>query len=123
MKHLLLALMLTIGFAASAQVDGMFAFTLDGEQDVIFSMYNVSPDVRNELKDYLMEAIQGYEVVDGIWIINLPNSNSKVLGDLFLTETHNCVLFDFYVDEIKYSDGTTYHAKRFAKPLRILNKY
>jgi hypothetical protein len=123
MKHLLLALMLTIGFAASAQVDGMFAFTLDGEQDVIFSMYNVSPDVRNELKDYLMEAIQGYEVVDGIWIINLPNSNSKVLGDLFLTETHNCVLFDFYVDEIKYSDGTTYHAERFAKPLRILNKY
>ena len=123
MKHLLLALMLTIGFAASAQVDGMFAFTLDGEQDVIFSMYNVSPDVRNELKDYLMEAIQGYEVVDGVWIIDLPNSNSKVLGDLFLTETHNCVLFDFYVDEIKYSDGTTYHAERFAKPLRILNKY
>jgi hypothetical protein len=123
MKHLLLALMLTIGFAASAQVDGMFAFTLDGEQDVIFSMYNASPDVRNELKDYLMEAIQGYEVVDGIWIIDLPNSNSKVLGDLFLTETHNCVLFDFYVDEIKYSDGTTYHAERFIKPLRILNKY
>ena len=115
--------MLTIGFAASAQVDGMFAFTLDGEQDVIFSMYNVSPDVRNELKDYLMEAIQGYEVVDGIWIIDLPNSNSKVLGDLFLTETQTCVLFDFYVDEVKYSDGTTYHAERFIKPLRILNKY
>ena len=123
MKHLLLALMLTIGFAASAQVDGMFAFTLDGEQDIVFSMYNASPDIRNELKDYLMEAIQGYEVVDGVWIIDLPNSNSKVLGDLFLTETHNCVLFDFYVDEIKYSDGTTYHAERFAKPLRILNKY
>ena len=123
MKHLLLALMLTIGFAASAQVDGMFAFTLDEEQDIVFSMYNASPDIRNELKDYLMEAIQGYEVVDGIWIIDLPNSNSKVLGDLFLTETHNCVLFDFYVDEIKYSDGTSYHAKRFAKPLRILNKY
>ena len=123
MKHLLLALMLTIGFAASAQVDGMFAFTLDGEQDVIFSMYNVSPDVRNELKDYLMEAIQGYEVVDGIWIIDLPNSNSKILGDLFLTVTEKCVLFDFYVDEVKYSDGTTYHAERFIKPLRILNKY
>ena len=123
MKHLLLALMLTIGFAASAQVDGMFAFTLDGEQDVIFSMYNASPDIRNELKDYLMEAIQGYEVVDGIWIIDLPNSNSKVLGDLFLTKTQTCVLFDFYVDEVKYSDGTTYHAERFTKPLRILNKY
>ena len=123
MKHLLLALMLTIGFDTSAQVDGMFAFTLDGEQDVIFSMYNASPDVRNELKDYLMEAIQGYEVVDGIWIIDLPNSNSKVLGDLFLTKTQTCVLFDFYVDEVKYSDGTTYHAERFTKPLRILNKY
>jgi hypothetical protein len=115
--------MLTIGFDTSAQVDGMFAFTLDGEQDVIFSMYNASPDVRNELKDYLMEAIQGYEVVDGIWIIDLPNSNSKVLGDLFLTKTQTCVLFDFYVDEVKYSDGTTYHAERFTKPLRILNKY
>jgi hypothetical protein len=123
MKHLLLALMLTIGFAASAQVDGMFAFTLDEEQDIVFSMYNASPDIRNELKDYLMEAIQGYEVVDGIWIIDLPNSNSKVLGDLFLTETQTCVLFDFYVDEVKYSDGTTYHDERFIKPLRILNKY
>jgi len=123
MKHLLLALMLTIGFAASAQVDGMFAFTLDGEQDVIFSMYNVSPDIRNELKDYLMETIQGYEVVDGVWIIDLPNSNSKVLGDLFLTKTQTCVLFDFYVDEIKYPDGTSYRAERFIKPLRILNKY
>jgi hypothetical protein len=123
MKHLLLALMLTIGFAASAQVDGMFAFTLDEEQDIVFSMYNASPDIRNELKDYLMEAIQGYEVVDGIWIIDLPNSNSKVLGDLFLTETQTCVLFDFYVDEIKYSDGTSYRAERFIKPLRILNKY
>ena len=123
MKHLLLALMLTIGFAASAQVDGMFAFTLDSAQDTVFSMYNVSPDVRDELKDYLIEAIHGYNVVDGAWVIDLPNSNSKVLGDLFLTETHNCVLFDFYVDEIKYSDGTSYHAERFAKPLRILNKY
>ena len=123
MKHLLLALMLTIGFAASAQVDGMFAFTIDEEQDIVFSMYNASPDIRNELKDYLMEAIQGYEVVDGVWIINLPNSNSKVLGDLFLTKTQTCVLFDFYVDEIKYPDGTSYRAERFIKPLRILNKY
>jgi hypothetical protein len=123
MKHLFLALMLTIGFDTSAQVDGMFAFTLDSAQDTVFSMYNVSPDVRDELKDYLIEAIHGYNVVDGAWVIDLPNSNSKVLGDLFLTETHNYVLFDFYVDEIKYSDGTTYHAERFAKPLRILNKY
>jgi hypothetical protein len=123
MKHLLLALMLTIGFAASAQVDGMFAFTLDSAQDTVFSMYNVSPDVRDELKDYLIEAIHGYNVVDGAWVIDLPNSNSKVLGDLFLTETQTCVLFDFYVDEVKYSDGTSYRAERFIKPLRILNKY
>ena len=115
--------MLAIGFAANAQVDGMFAFTLDSAQDTVFSMYNVSPDVRDELKDYLIEAIHGYNVVDGAWVIDLPNSNSKVLGDLFLTETHNYVLFDFYVDEIKYLDGTSYHAERFAKPLRILNKY
>jgi hypothetical protein len=123
MKHLFLALLLAIGFAASAQVDGMFAFTLDGEQDTVFSMYNVSPDIRNELKDYLIEAIHGYEVIDGGWIIDLPNSNSRVLGDLFLIETHNCVLFDFYVDEIKYSDDTSYQAERFKKPLRVLNKY
>jgi len=123
MKHLFLALLLAIGFAASAQVDGMFAFTLDGEQDTVFSMYNVSPDIRNELKDYLIEAIHGYEVIDGGWIIDLPNSNSRELGDLFLIETHNCVLFDFYVDEIKYSDGTSYQAERFKKPLRVLNKY
>ncbi len=107
MKHLLLALMLAIGFAASAQVDGMFAFTLDSSQDTIFSMYNVPPDVRDELTTHLIKIFHGYEIMDGAWIIDLPNSNSKILGDLFLTETQTCVLFDFYVDEVKYSDGTT----------------
>jgi hypothetical protein len=123
MKHLLLALMLAIGFDTSAQVDGMFAFTLDSPQDTIFSMYNASPNVRDELATHLIKTFHGYEIKDGVWIINLPNSNSKVLGDLFLTETQTCVLFDFYVDEVKYSDGTTYQAGRFAKPLRTLNKY
>jgi hypothetical protein len=123
MKHLLLALMLAIGFDTSAQVDGMFAFTLDSPQDTIFSMYNASPNVRDELATHLIKTFHGYEIKDGVWTINLPNSNSKVLGDLFLTETQTCVLFDFYVDEVKYSDGTTYHAERFAKPLRTLNKY
>lgn len=123
MKHLLLALMLAIGFDTSAQVDGMFAFSLDSDQDTVYSMYNASPDIRDELKDHLLEMFHGYELMDGVWTINLPNSNSKVLGDLFLTETQTCVLFDFYVDEVKYSDGTTYQAERFAKPLRTLNKY
>ena len=123
MKHLLLALMLAIGFDTSAQVDGMFAFSLDSSQDTVYSMYNASPDIRDELKDHLLEMFHGYELMDGVWIINLPSSNSKVLGDLFLTETQTCVLFDFYVDEVKYSDGTTYQAERFAKPLRTLNKY
>ena len=123
MKHLLLALMLAIGFDTSAQVDGMFAFSLDSSQDTVYSMYNASPDIRDELKDRLLEMFHGYELMDGVWIINLPNSNSKILGDLFLTETQTCVLFDFYVDEVKYSDGTIYHAERFAKPLRTLNKY
>ena len=123
MKHLLLALMLAIGFDTSAQVDGRFAFSLDSSQDTVYSMYNASPDIKDELKDHLLEMFHGYELTDGVWIINLPNSNSKVLGDLFLTETQTCVLFDFYVDEVKYSDGTTYQADRFAKPLRTLNKY
>ena len=123
MKHLLLALMLAIGFDTSAQVDGMFAFSLDSSQDTIYSMYNASPDIKDELKNHLLEMFHGYELTDGVWTINLPNSNSKVLGDLFLTETQTCVLFDFYVDEVKYSDGTTYQAERFAKPLRTLNKY
>ncbi len=115
--------MLAIGFAASAQVDGMFAFSLDSSQDTVYSMYNASPDIRDELKDHLLEMFHGYELIDGVWTIDLPNSNSKILGDLFLTETQTCVLFDFYVDEVKYSDGTTYQAERFAKPLRTLNKY
>jgi hypothetical protein len=86
-------------------------------------MYNASPVIRDELKNHLLEMFHGYEIKDGVWTINLPNSNSKVLGDLFLTETQTCVLFDFYVDEVKYSDGTSYRAERFIKPLRILNKY
>jgi hypothetical protein len=123
MKHLLLAAMLAIGFNTSAQVDGMFAFTLDSPQDTIFSMYNAPPDIRDELVINLLKKFHGYELMDGAWIIDLPNSNSRILGDLFLTETQNCVLFDFFVDEVKYSDGTNYQAERFNKPLRELNKY
>jgi len=123
MKHLLLAVMLAIGFAANAQVDGMFAFTLDSAQDTVFSMYNAPPDIRDELVINLIEKFHGYEIKDGVWIIDLPNSNSRVLGDLFLTETQTCVLFDFYVDEVNYSDSTKYQAERFIKPLRALNKY
>ena len=123
MKHLLLAVMLAIGFAANAQVDGMFAFTLDSAQDTVFSMYNAPPDIRDELVINLIEKFHGYEIKDGVWIIDLPNSNSKILGDLFLTETQTCVLFDFYVDEVNYSDSTKYQAERFIKPLRALNKY
>jgi hypothetical protein len=123
MKHLLIALMLVIGFNTSAQVDGMFAFTLDSPQDTVFSMYNAPPDIRDELIINLIKKFHGYEIKDGVWIINLPNSNSRVLGDLFLTETQTCVLFDFYVDEVNYSDSTKYQAERFAKPLRALNKY
>ena len=123
MKHLFLALLLAIGFNANSQVDGMFAFTLDGEVDTVFSMYNVSPDTRDELKTYLIEVTHGYEIVDGVWLITLPDSHSKILGEVFLTIIGKCVLFDFYVDEVKYSDGTTYHADRFKKPLRVLNEY
>jgi hypothetical protein len=123
MKHLFLALVLAIGFNTSAQVDGMFAFTLDSSQDTVFSMYNAPPNIRDELAINLIKRFHGYEIKDGAWIINLPNSNSRILGDLFLTETETCVLFDFYVDEVKFSDGTTYHAERFAKPLRTLNKH
>jgi hypothetical protein len=123
MKHLFLALVLVIGFNTSAQVDGMFAFTLDSAQDTVFSMYNAPPDIRDELVINLIEKFHGYELMDGAWIIDLPNSNSRVLGDLFLTETQNCVLFDFFVDEVNYSDGTNYQAERFNKPLRELNKY
>lgn len=115
--------MLAIGFGAKAQVDGLFAFTLDSYQDTLFSMYNVAPDVRDELKGYLLETAHSFDIMDGIWIIDLPNSNSKVLGDLFLTVTEKYVLFDFYVDEVKYSDGRVYHEERFNKPLRVLNKY
>ena len=123
MKHLFLALLLAIGFNTSAQVDGMFAFTLDSAQDTVFSMYNAPPDIRDELAINLIKKFHGYEIKDGAWIINLPNSNSRILGDLFLTETYNCVLFDFYVDEVNYSDSTKYQAERFIKPLRALNKY
>jgi hypothetical protein len=123
MKHLFLASLLAIGFNTSAQVDGMFAFTLDSPQDTVFSMYNAPPDIRDELVINLIKKFHGYEIKDGVWIINLPNSNSRVLGDLFLTETQTCVLFDFYVDEVNYPDSTKYQAERFAKPLRALNKY
>lgn len=123
MKHLFLALLLIIGFGAKAQVDGLFAFTLDSYQDTLFSMYNVAPDVRDELKGYLLETAHGYDIVDGVWTIDLPNSNSKILGDLFLIVTEKCVLFDFYVDEVKYSDGRVYHEERFKKPLRVINEY
>jgi CshA-type fibril repeat protein len=63
--------------------------------------------------------------------VNAKNDAPVAINDtLYVSETTasntgliDLLLNDTDVDEIKYSDGTTYHDERFTKPLRILNKY
>ena len=133
MKHLLLALlMLVMGFNSNAQVssetylmgegDGMFAFTMSEPQDTFFQMYNSPPGIRNELRLLLLDVAYGYEVVDGIWHFHLMESNCNVVGEVFLEKGDSYVIFDFYVDEVTYSDGSIFRRTTFKKPTRNLNK-
>ncbi len=67
-------------------------------------------------------------IYKGIVMVDMVNRpphylDLNQLGKCPKSLTSVTLLFDFYVDEVKFSDGTTYHAERFAKPLRTLNKY
>lgn len=133
MKHLLLALlMLVMGFNSNAQVssetylmgegDGMFAFTLSEPQDTFFQMYNSPPSIRNELRLLLLDLAYGYNVKDGTWYLHLTENNCDVVGEVFLTTDTTYVIFDFYVDQVIYSDGSISRRTTFQKPTRNLNK-
>lgn len=133
MKHLLLALlMLVMGFNSNAQVssetylmgegDGMFAFTLSEPQDTFFQMYNSPPGIRNELRLLLLDIAYGYDVKDGTWCFHLEENNCDVIGEVFLTTDTTYVIFDFYVDQVMYSDGLIARRTTFKKPTRNLNK-
>jgi hypothetical protein len=133
MKHLFLALMLAISFIANSQVngdlyfmgegDGLFAFILNEPQDSFYHVFNSDFGSRDELGSYLVNLTYGFDVVDGPWSLTLPSSGAMVSGELFLTIDETYVIFDFYVDEIKYPDGTLYHRGTFLKPVRNLNKF
>lgn len=133
MKHLLLALlMLVMGFNSNAQVssetylmgegDGMFAFTMSEPQDTFFQMYNSPPGIRNELRLLLLDIAYGYDVKDGAWYLHLTESNCDVVGEVFLTIGDTYVIFDFYVDQVTYSNGLVSRRTTFQKPTRNLNK-
>ena len=134
MKHLMLALlMLVMGFNSNAQVDsetylmgegdGMFAFTMSEPQDTFYQMYNSPPGIRNELRLLLLDIAYGYEVKDGTWYLHLAENNCDVVGEVFLEIGDSYVIFDFYVDETIYSDGSVTRRTTFKKPIRNLNKY
>ena len=134
MKHLMIALlMLVMGFNSNAQVnsetylmgegDGMFAFTLSEPQDSIFQMYNCPPGNRRELRLLLLDIAYGYDVKDSTWSLHLTEGNCDVVGEVFLTKTKSCVIFDFYVDQVVYSDGSISRRTTFQKPTRNLNKF
>ena len=134
MKHLLLALlMLVMGFNSNAQVssetylmgegDGMFAFTMSEPQDTFFQMYNSPPGIRNELRLLLLDMAYGYDVKDGAWYLHLTESNCDVVGEVFLTIGDTYVIFDFYVDQVTYSDGLVSCRTTFQKHTRNLKKF
>ncbi len=56
-------------------------------------------------------------------IIDETKKKLHRLNLAYMEETMRRKINYFYVDEVKYSDGTTYQAERFTKPLRTLNKY
>ena len=134
MKHLMVALlMLAMGFNSNAQVssetylmgegDGMFAFTMSETQDTFYQIYNSPPNARNELRLLLLDIAYGYEVKDGTWYLHLSEADCDVVGEVFLEIGDSYVIFDFYVDQVTYSDGTVYSRTTFKKPTRNLNKF
>lgn len=113
MKKLLFILLTLFTLSTSAQ-DGLARWIDTDSVDTFISTYNSPVDTRVELADIFFEEINQNALRAETFTILLDNA--LVIGETFITISETYILFDIYVDEVKYLDGRSYRASRFQKP-------
>lgn len=114
MKKLLVILLSVFTLNISAQ-DGLVKYIDTDSTDTFISIYNSPADTRIETANLLyVIAIQQLESKTGNYMFNV--NEALIRGELFITKNSNYILYDFYIDEVRYSDGKSYRATRHQKP-------
>jgi hypothetical protein len=122
MKKLLLVLLTFFTLSTFAQ-DGLARWIDTDSVDVFISTYNSPVDTRVEIADIFFEEIKQNSLRAETFTILLDNA--LVIGETFITISETYILFDIYIDEVKYMSGDSYRAARFQKPKGPIdyNKY
>lgn len=115
MKKLLTTLLLILTcFACDAQ-DGLARCIDTDSTDTFISTYNSPADTRVGIAKLLYDAIvQQPELRTGSYTFTIDDA--IVEGELFMMKGSAYILYDFYIDQVRYPDGEVYRATRYQKP-------
>ena len=114
MKKLLVILLSVFTLNTSAQ-DGLAKYIDTDSTDTFISIYNSPADTRVDIAKTLYDMIlqqPEFKTGDYIFVID----ENVIRGEMFMMEGSNYILYDFYIDEVRYSDGKSYRATRHQKP-------
>jgi hypothetical protein len=122
MKKLLVILLSVFTLNTSAQ-DGLAKWMDTDSVDTFISVYNSSVDTRVGIADLFSEEAKQNKLQASTYRIIVNEAVVKCETFIIISETY--VLFDIYVDEIIYPNGTIYTATRHKKPSGPIdyNKY
>jgi hypothetical protein len=115
MKKLVLVVMLALSCLFGNAQDGLARCIDTDSTDIFISIYNSPVDTRVGIADLFYDAVvQQSELRAGdyTFIVN----KAVVKGELFITKGSHYILYDFYIDEVRYPDGMSYRATRHQKP-------
>jgi hypothetical protein len=113
MKKLLFILLTLFTLSTSAQ-DGLARWIDTDSVDVFISTYNSPVDTRVEIADIFFEEATQNSLRAKTFTILLDSA--MIVGETFIVISETYILFDVYVDEVKYLDGRSYKASRHQKP-------
>ncbi len=122
MKKLLVILFSVLALNTSAQ-DGLAKWMDTDSVDTFISVYNSSVDTRVGIADLFSEEAKQNKLQASTYRIIVNEAVVKCETFIIISETY--ILFDIYVDEIIYPNGTIYTATRHKKPSGPIdyNKY
>jgi hypothetical protein len=115
MKKLLLILTIALSAMIGTAQDGLARWVDTDSVDTFISIYNSSADVRTGLVDILYESVLVKEE-PRVGFYTFIVDQTMIQGEMFVCKGSTYNLYDFYVDLVRYPDGTIYRASRHAKP-------
>jgi hypothetical protein len=111
----IVTLILGITCLFSNAQDGLARWIDKDSTDTFISIYNSPVDTKIGTSELLYNAvIQPTEPSPGYYTFIVNKATVK--GELFILKGSGYVLYEFYVDEVRYPNGVSYMATRYQKP-------